>query len=324
MAQLLKSHGYEVHGTLRRSSADNTWRLERLGLMGAIHLHDWHLADPQSIHAIVAGTRPDRIFHLAAESYTVDSMTHPSGTLAANLLGTAYLLEAARLTSSRSTVILAGSSEVYGRSKTPFIVDENSPHRPTNPYGISKSAVSQLAEVYREAHSMNVRVAILFNHESELRSRQFVTRKITHALAQRSALGATSILRLGNLGALRDWGSAKEYVRGIALLAEIEENRDVVFATGRRTTVENWLAVCADELGMRIVIEQSDESELVRNRDTGDVIAEVDPRYLRSDDTHTPSATAALAYRLLGWQAATTAEELARQMVRAEIQALTN
>ena len=320
LAQLLEKEGVVVHGSVRRSSGDNLWRLERLGLLESVHFHEWHLEDPHSISETIRQLRPSLIFHLAAESFTWDSVDRPYPTLSANILGTLGVLEAVRKGSPESTVVLAGSSEVFGRESSDFAANEGSPHRPSNPYGVSKSAASQLADVYRSLHGLRTRVAILFNHESELRSPQFVTRKITLGLAAFERSGKKRPFRLGNVSSSRDWGSAREYVRGMLMLASSETDHDVVFGTGKLHTVLDWLRYCGEELDLDVFPMESAQGLQIVDGKSGATVVTVDSGLMRPQDLVTPSADWTLAKDVLGWRPRTSARTLAMDMMRSELQ----
>lgn len=323
LAQLLDKEGVVVHGSVRRSSGDNLWRLDRLRLLDSVRLHEWNLEDPHSISETIRQLQPSMIFHLAAESFTWDSVIRPYPTLSANILGTLGVLEAARKGSRDSTVVLAGSSEVFGRESSDFSANEMSPHRPSNPYGVSKSAASQLADVYRSLHGLRTRVAILFNHESELRSPQFVTRKITLGLAAFERSGNKRPFTLGNVSSSRDWGSAREYVRGMLMLASSETDYDVVFGTGQLNTVLDWLRYCGEELDLDILPLESDQGLHIVDVKSGATVVQVDSGLMRTQDLVTPSADWTLAKEVLDWCPRTSARTLAMDMMRSEMEFFT-
>ncbi len=322
LASSFLSQGWSVHGTVRRTSGDNLWRLEELGVLDRILLHEWSLEDPYSIHDPLRVANSSRIFHMAAESFTHDSFRRPHATLTANVLGTVGLLEAVRKECPQATVVIASSSEIFGRQQSPFTVDESSVHRPTNPYGVSKSAATQLGDVYRHTHGLRVRSALLFNHESPWRGTQFVTRKISSALARMVVLDDPTPIRLGNLWALRDWGSAEEYVRGMMLLSEAPEDTDVIFATGEKFSVFDWLRACGREVGLSLEYDEDANHGVCIDRPTGRVVATVDSALLRSDDLMTPDANTTLATRRLAWRPRLRAPQIASSMIRSDVHRL--
>lgn len=322
LASNFLNQGWSVHGTVRRTSGDNLWRLKELGVLDRVSLYEWSLEDPHSIHDPLRMAKSCRIFHMAAESFTHDSFQRPHATLTANVLGTVGLLEAARTECPQAIIVMAGSSEIFGRQQSPFRVDESSVHRPTNPYGVSKSASTQLGEVYRRAHGLRVRSALLFNHESPWRGNQFVTRKISSALARIIVLGDPTPIKLGNLWALRDWGSAEEYVEGMMLLSEAPEDTDVLFATGEKFSVFDWLRACGHEAGLSLEYDEDGHNGVCIDRPTGRIVATVDSALLRSDDLMTPDANTTLATTRLAWRPRLRAPEIALSMVRSDVHRL--
>jgi GDPmannose 4,6-dehydratase len=237
LAELLLEKGYEVHGTLRRTSSFNTGRIDHI--FDRLHLHHADMLDATSIRRVVDLTRPDEVYHLAAQSHVRVSFDEPEYTFEVNATGTLRLLEAVRSVAPKARFYQAGSSEMFGNAPAPQTID--TPFHPRSPYGVSKVAAHWHAVNYREAYGMFVSNGILFNHESPRRGPTFVTQKICQAVKRRDP-----VIELGNLDARRDWGWAPDYVRAMWMMLQRSGPGDFVVATGSSRRVSDWFArACA-------------------------------------------------------------------------------
>lgn len=327
LAQLLLDKGYRVHGLKRRSSSFNTGRIESI-------YQDPHVADPRlSLHygdmtdstnliRLVKETQPDEIYNLAAQSHVQVSFETPEYTANADGIGTLRLLEAIRILGLERTCRFyqASTSELYGlvqevpqREATPFY--------PRSPYAAAKLYAYWIVVNYREAYGMHASNGILFNHESPLRGETFVTRKITRAAAA-IALGRQEMLYLGNLNAQRDWGHAREYVRGMWLMLQADEPDDYVLATGKTTTVRTFVEWAFEDAGIALRWDGKDADEKGYCAKTGRLLVAVDPRYFRPTEVELLIGDPTKARDKLGWQHDTSPRDLAREMVQADLQVM--
>ena len=307
LAELLIQKGYEVHGLIRRSSTFNTDRIDHLyqdrhdkGVKLFLHYGD--LSDGSRLVSLIGDLKPDEIYNLGAQSHVRVSFDEPEYTGDITGLGTSRVLEAVRLVSPKSRFYQASSSEMFGATPPPQ--NENTPFYPRSPYGAAKVYSYWMTKNYREAYDLFAVNGILFNHESPRRGETFVTRKITRAVARIKA-GLQSKLYLGNLDAVRDWGYAPEYVEGMWRMLQHEKPMDYVLATGKPTTIKEFLGYSFSQVGL-------DWQEFV----------EFDSRYLRPTEVDALIGDASLAKRELSWEAKTMAEDLAKLMVDSDVEAL--
>jgi len=305
LAELLLAKNYKVHGVIRRSSSFNTERIE--GIYQDPHLdaqdlflHYGDLADATSLVNLVRDIQPDEVYNLAAQSHVKVSFEIPDYTGSITALGTLRILEALRAAGANARFYQASSSELYG--STPPPQSENSPFHPRSPYGVSKLYAFWSTVNYREAYGMHASNGILFNHESPRRGQTFVTRKITYAIAKIAA-GVQNKLFLGNLDAVRDWGYAKEFVEAMWLMTQQDEPDDYVIATGKPATVRDFVEVAFQEAGL-------DWEKYV----------EIDPRYFRPAEVDALVGDFSKAKKKLNWEPKTDWKELAKLMVRADIE----
>lgn len=307
LAELLIQKGYEVHGLIRRSSTFNTDRIDHLyqdrhdkGVKFFLHYGD--LSDGSRLVSLIGDLKPDEIYNLGAQSHVRVSFDEPEYTGDITGLGTSRVLEAVRLVSPKSRFYQASSSEMFGATPPPQ--NENTPFYPRSPYGAAKVYSYWMTKNYREAYDLFAVNGILFNHESPRRGETFVTRKITRAVARIKA-GLQNKLYLGNLDAVRDWGYAPEYVEGMWRMLQHDKPMDYVLATGKPTTIKEFLGYSFSHVGL-------DWQEFV----------EFDSRYLRPTEVDALIGDASLAKRELSWEAKTMAEDLAKLMVDADVEAL--
>ena len=324
LAEFLLDKGYEVHGVKRRSSSFNTGRIEHIyedprKLGARLHLHYGDLTDATNLIRLVQETQPTEIYNLAAQSHVQVSFETPEYTANADAMGTLRLLEAIRILGMEKTCRFyqASTSELYGLVQE-VPQRETTPFYPRSPYGVAKLYAYWIAVNYREAYGMFASNGILFNHESPLRGETFVTRKITRAVAA-IKLGRQERLYLGNLSARRDWGHAREYVRGMWLMLQHDEPDDFVLATGETTEVRQFVEWAFEDVGIALRWEGEGEDEKGYCAKTGRCLVEVDPRYFRPTEVDLLIGDATKASEKLGWEPEITVRELVREMVEADL-----
>lgn len=315
LAEFLLEKGYEVHGMLRRVSVSNTARIEHLMDGNKIKLHYGDMTDSSSVVRILAECRPDEIYNLAAQSHVAVSFEAPEycGDVAA--LGVLRILEAVRMLGmeKQCRIYQASTSELYGRvQEAPQ--DENTPFHPYSPYAVAKQYGYWIVREYREAYGMFAVNGILFNHESERRGENFVTRKITLA-AGRIACGIQEKLYLGNLDSKRDWGYAKDYVECMWLMLQHDRPEDFVIATGAQHTVREFATLAFQHVGIDIEWKGSGTGEKGISRADGKTVVEVSEALYRPTDVVDLWGSPAKAKAVLGWNPQKTSyEELVRKM----------
>jgi GDPmannose 4,6-dehydratase len=329
LSELLLGKGYEVHGVKRRSSSFNTGRIEDLYQdphieSARFHLHYGDLTDATNLIRIVQETQPTEIYNLAAQSHVAVSFETPEYTANADAVGTLRLLEAMRILGMEKTARFyqASTSELYGLVQQ-VPQRETTPFYPRSPYAVAKLYAYWIVVNYREAYGMHASNGILFNHESPLRGETFVTRKITRAAAAIS-LGRQDRLYLGNLDAKRDWGHAKEYVRGMWLMMQQDEPDDYILATGETTEVRQFVRWVFEDVGIPIEFRGVGIQEKGYCQETGKCLVEVDPRYFRPTEVDLLIGDPGKAKQRLGWSHETSVRELAREMVAADLQVMQN
>jgi GDPmannose 4,6-dehydratase len=299
LAELLLEKGYEVHGLVRRSSSFNTWRIDHVRDRLVLHYGD--LVDQNSLARALEALQPDEVYNLAAQSHVKVSFDMPEYTTDVTALGVLRLLDAVRDLGIKARVYQAGSSEMFGLvQETPQ--SEKTPFHPRSPYGVSKVYGHWLAVNYRESYAMHVSNGILFNHESPRRGENFVTRKITMAVAAIKQ-GREKELRLGNLDAKRDWGYAKDYVEAMWRILQQERPSDYVIATGETHSVREF---CEEAFGC-VGLDWKD-------------FVKVDPKYFRPAEVDLLLGDASKARRELGWAPKVDFKQLAKLMVEADLE----
>lgn len=323
LAEFLLDKGYIVHGVKRRASAFNTARIDHLYRDPheenvRFFLHHGDLTDSSNLTRIIKQTQPDEIYNLAAQSHVAVSFEEPEYTANADALGALRILEAIRILGleKKTRFYQASTSELYGLvQETPQ--KETTPFYPRSPYAVAKLYAYWITINYREAYGMYACNGILFNHESPVRGENFVTRKITRALA-RIKLGLQECLYLGNLDAKRDWGHARDYIEMQWLMLQQEQADDFVIATGVQYSVRDFVNAAASELGISISwkSEGVDEKGYDAN---GRCIVAVDPRYFRPTEVETLLGDASKAKEKLGWEPKITFDELVKEMVREDL-----
>jgi GDP-mannose 4,6-dehydratase len=330
LAEFLLEKGYEVHGIIRRSSSFNTGRIEHLYFdewvrdmkqQRSINLHYGDMTDSSSLIRIIQMTQPDEIYNLAAQSHVKVSFDVPEYTAEADATGTLRLLEAVRILGleRKTRIYQASTSELFGLVQE-VPQRETTPFYPRSPYGVAKLYGYWITKNYRESYGMFAVNGILFNHESERRGENFVTRKITLAAA-RIAAGLQDKLYLGNLDALRDWGYARDYVECMWLMLQHEQPEDFVIATGEQHSVREFTERAFAHVGIELRWQGEGIGEQGIDKATGRVLVEVDPKYFRPAEVETLLGDPTKAKTLLGWNPQKTSfEELVRLMVEHDVQ----
>jgi GDPmannose 4,6-dehydratase len=324
LARLLLEKGYVVHGIKRRSSSFNTGRIEEIyedphEPHPRFFLHHGDMTDATNLIRIVQETQPDEIYNLAAQSHVHVSFETPEYTANADGIGVLRLLEAIRILGleKKTRFYQASTSELYGLVQE-VPQRETTPFYPRSPYGAAKLYAYWITVNYREAYGMYACNGILFNHESPLRGETFVTRKITRAAAA-IHLGKQEKLFLGNLDAKRDWGHAKEYVRGMWMMLQQDEPEDFVLATGETTEVRQFVQWAFEDVGIDLEWRGTGVDEKGYDGATGKCLVEVDPRYFRPTEVELLLGDPSKAKQKLGWSHETSVRDLAREMVQADL-----
>lgn len=319
LAQLLLEKGYEVYGTCRRTSSVNFWRLDELGVRNHPHLHlvDYDLTDLGASLSLVSKVEPEEIYNLAAQSFVGVSFEQPTTTAQITGIGALNLLEAIRLTKRDIRFYQASTSEMFGKVQAVPQVEET-PFYPRSPYGVAKLYAHWMTVNYRESYGMFGSSGILFNHESPLRGREFVTRKITDSVAK-IALGQLDCLDLGNIDAKRDWGFAKDYVEGMWRMLQHHEPDTFVLATNRTETVRDFVRMAFAGAGIQVEFRGKDEGETAVDTATGKTVMRINPAYYRPAEVDLLIGDPAKAKAKLGWTPTTRLEDLCKMMVQADL-----
>jgi GDPmannose 4,6-dehydratase len=327
LSELLLEKGYTVHGIKRRSSSFNTGRIEHLyqdphEKNQNFVLHYGDMTDSTNLIRIVQQTQPDEIYNLAAQSHVQVSFETAEYTANADAIGTLRLLEAIRILGmeTRTRFYQASTSELYGKVQE-VPQSETTPFYPRSPYAAAKLYAYWIVVNYREAYGLHASNGILFNHESPIRGETFVTRKITRAAAA-IHLGLQDRLYLGNLDAKRDWGHAREYVRGMWLMLQQDEPDDYVLATGVTTKVRAFVEWAFAETGVTLKWKGEGVEEKGYDVATGKCLVEVDPRYFRPTEVDLLIGDPTKAQNKLGWKYETPVQALCAEMVREDLKAV--
>ncbi|MCW7546063.1 GDP-mannose 4,6-dehydratase [Aurantimonas litoralis] len=325
LSELLLEKGYEVHGLKRRSSSFNTQRIDHLYLdphEGEVpfRLHYGDMTDSTNLIRLMADIRPTEIYNLAAQSHVAVSFESPEYTANADGIGVLRLLEAIRILGmeKETRYYQASTSELYGLVQE-VPQSESTPFYPRSPYAVAKLYGYWITVNYREAYGMYAANGILFNHESPVRGETFVTRKITRSVA-RIELGIDDCLFLGNLDAKRDWGHAKDYVRGMWMILQSNEPKDYVLATGETRSVREFVDVAFREVGKTIHWQGQGVDEVGIDAASGRTLVRIDPRYFRPTEVDLLIGDASHAQKDLGWVPEIDFAQLVREMVRTDLE----
>jgi GDPmannose 4,6-dehydratase len=319
LAELLLAKGYAVYGTYRRTSSVNFWRLEELGIAQhpKLHLVEFDLTDLGSAIRLLHTSEATEVYNLAAQSFVGVSFDQPHTTAQITGIGALNLLEAIRIVNPKIRFYQASTSEMFGKVQAVPQM-EDTPFYPRSPYGVAKLYAHWMTVNYRESYGIFGSSGILFNHESPLRGREFVTRKITDGMAK-LRLSKLDVLELGNLDAKRDWGFAKEYVEGMWRMLQADEPDTFVLATNRTETVRDFVTMAAKAAGFALAWQGKAEQERGIDTATGKTIVAINPKFYRPAEVELLIGNPAKAKAKLGWEPTTTLEQLCAMMVEADL-----
>jgi GDPmannose 4,6-dehydratase len=318
LARELLAKGYDVVGTVRRGSTPKTGRLERLGITDKVKLVSMELTEFANVISVLRLERPDYIYNLGAQSFVADSFEHPHLTSDINYHGLLNILEAIKIEGLDCSMYQASTSEMYGDVLS-NPQNEDTPFNPMSPYAVAKAAAHYLGRNYRAAYGMKVSNGILFNHESELRGREFVTRKITSQLAMIREKDKPAV-RLGNLDSVRDWGYAPDYVKGMIMINEAKVASDYVIATNTVTTVREFFNSAAIAAGFVPEFEGEGINERCICQKTNKVLCKVDKKYFRPSDVNYLRGDYSKIERELGWRPTTSLEAMTEKMMASDVE----
>jgi GDPmannose 4,6-dehydratase len=319
LAELLLGKGYKVFGTYRRTSSVNFWRIEELGISKHpnLHLVEYDLTDLSASIRLLQTTEATEVYNLAAQSFVGVSFDQPITTAEITGLGPVNLLEAIRIVNTKIRFYQASTSEMFGKVQAvPQI--ESTPFYPRSPYGVAKLYAHWMTINYRESYDIFASSGILFNHESPLRGREFVTRKITDSVAK-IKLGQLDCLELGNIDARRDWGFAKEYVEGMWRMLQADEPDTFVLATNRTETVRDFVRMAFKGAGASVEFKGTAEGETAIDSSTGKTVMRINPKFYRPAEVELLIGNPEQAKTKLGWTPTTTLEQLCQMMVEADV-----
>jgi GDPmannose 4,6-dehydratase len=317
LAKLLLSKGYKVYGAARRTSNHNMQRLESLGIEDQVEMVGMELLELSNIQAIVARLKPDEFYNLAGQSFVATSFDQPAYTTDVDAIAVLRILESLRAFSPKTRFYQASTSEMFGKVRS-VPQNEETPFYPRSPYAAAKVYAHHITVNYRESYGMYACSGILFNHESPLRGREFVTRKITRGFC-RVKNGLADRVELGNLSAARDWGFAGDYVEGIWRMLQQEEADDYVLATGRTNTIRDFATLAARKIDIELQWKGEGLDEVGVDRKTGKVWVAVNPKYYRPAEVDTLLGDASKARTKLGWSPKVGLESLAEMMIASDM-----
>jgi GDPmannose 4,6-dehydratase len=319
LAQLLLEKNYIVYGTYRRTSSVNFWRIEELGIdkHQNLHLVEYDLTDLSASIRLIQNTKADEVYNLAAQSFVGVSFEQPITTAEITGVGAVNLLEAIRIVNPKVRFYQASTSEMFGKVQAIPQV-EDTPFYPRSPYGVAKLYAHWMTINYRESYDIFGCSGILFNHESPLRGREFVTRKITDSVAK-IKLGKQDTLELGNLDAKRDWGFAKEYVEGMWRMLQVDEPDTYVLATNRTETVRDFVDLAFKAVDISLEWKGKAEEEVGICTNSGKAIVKINPKFYRPAEVELLIGNPLKAKQKLGWEPTTTLEQLCDMMVKADL-----
>ena len=322
LAELLLSKNYEVHGIIRRTSTNNLNRIQHI--LSKITLHYGDLSDSLSLIKIIQNVKPDEIYNLAAQSDVKVSFSTPEYTADIDALGTLRLLEACRICGIDKTVKFyqASTSELFGKVEA-FPQSETTPFHPYSPYAIAKQYSYWIVKEYREAYGMFAVNGILFNHESERRGEEFVTRKITKSVAH-IMNGTQDHLELGNLDSLRDWGYANDYVEAMWLMLQNDTPDDFVIATGEQHSVRDFVNETFKHYGVDIIWQGNGIDEVGIDSSTGKILVSVNPKFFRPTEVDNLCGDASKANKILKWKPKVSFKELVKIMAESDKEKIFN
>ncbi len=319
LAELLLSKGYEVYGTFRRTASVNFWRIEELKIRDNpnLKLIEFDLTDQSNAIRVLSLVDFDEVYNLAAQSFVGVSFEQPITTAHITGLGTLHLLEAIRIINPKIKFYQASTSEMFGQVQE-IPQTEKTAFYPRSPYGVAKLYAHWITVNYRESYNIFGTSGILFNHESPLRGKEFVTRKITDGVAK-IKLGKMDILELGNLDAKRDWGFAGDYVDGMYKMVQVDEPDTYILATNRTVSVREFVKMAFNAVDIEIFFEGVGKDEVGRDLTTGKILVKVNPAFYRPAEVDLLIGNPEKAKKLLNWEPKTTLEELCKMMVDSDL-----
>ena len=319
LAKLLLEKGYLVYGAFRRTSSVNFWRLEELKINNHpnLKLVEFDLTDQANCFSLVSEIMPDEIYNLAAQSFVGVSFKQPVTTAHATGIGALYLLEAIRIINPKIKFYQASTSEMFGKVHE-IPQTENTIFHPRSPYGVAKLYAHWMTINYRESYNIFGVCGILFNHESPLRGKEFVTRKITDAVAK-IKLGKQELLELGNLDAKRDWGFAKEYVESMYLMMQNDIADTYVVATNRTETVRDFVSMAFKAIDVNIIWSGEGVNEIGVNKVSEKTVVKINKEFHRPSEVDLLIGDASKAKKILGWEPKTSLEDLCKMMVKEDL-----
>lgn len=319
LAELLLAKGYKVYGTYRRASTVNFWRMQELGIQDheRLTLVEFDITDLSNCIRLLQNTEADEVYNLAAQSFVGVSFEQPLTTADITGVGPLNLLEAVRIVNPKIRFYQASTSELYGKVQE-VPQTEKTPFYPRSPYASAKLFAHWSVVNYRESYDMFATSGILFNHESPLRGKEFVTRKITNKVAQ-IALGGKGPLELGNMNAKRDWGFAKEYVEGMYLMLQHNKADTFVLATNQTHSVRHFVEMAFKAADISIEWQGENENEKAYNVDNGELMVAVNPKFYRPCEVELLIGDYTKANKILGWQPKTQIGELCQMMVESDL-----
>ncbi len=319
LTEFLLNKGYKVYGTYRRTASVNFWRIEELGIEKDpnLELIEYDLTDQSNTIRMVNDIKPDEIYNLAAQSFVGVSFEQPITTAHITGLGALHLLEAIRIVDKNIKFYQASTSEMFGLVQS-IPQNEKTPFYPRSPYGVAKLYAHWMVVNYRESYNIFASSGILFNHESPLRGKEFVTRKITDGVAK-IKLGKLDYIELGNLEAKRDWGYAKEYVEGMYLMLQADKSDTYVLATNRTETVRDFVIMSFKAIGKELIWRGAGVNEEAIDRESGKVVVKINPKFYRPAEVDLLIGDPSKAKRELGWTPKTSLEELCSMMVKEDL-----
>jgi len=320
LAKLLLEKGYEVHGGVRRISQPETSRLDLLGITRDVQLHEFDLTEHNNIFRTIRKIEMDEFYNLAAQSFVGASWELPVYTAEADGMAVVRILDTLRSIRPDCRFYQASTSEMFGLVQE-VPQSETTRLYPRSPYGVAKVYGHYITMNYRESFDMHASSGILFNHESPLRGKEFVTRKITLGLAA-LAHGGDAPVELGNMDAKRDWGFAGDYVEGMYLMLQQDDADDYVLATGETTTIRDFFTCAASALGMDLAWEGEGEGETATDTRTGKLVMKVNPRFYRPAEVELLIGDPSKARTKLGWEPKVNVRDLAEMMAKSDYDAL--
>jgi len=316
LAKLLLEKGYRVIGGDRRTASGSLWRLQSLGIANDVEITDFELAEFTNIYTVIEKFQPDEIYNLAAQSFVAVSFEMPIMTSDITGLGVSRILEAIRKINPKIKFYQASTSEMFGQI-VEKVQNEKTAFHPRSPYGVAKVFGHWMTVNYRESYNMFACSGILFNHESPLRGKEFVTRKITMGLSKVKS-GQLSCLELGNINAKRDWGFAGDYVEAMYLMMQHDIPDDYVISTGENHSIKDFIKIVCDELDIKIEWSGENLNEKCIDSSTGKVIIKINTKYYRPAEVDVLLGDSSKAKNTFGWKPKTSFEDLVSMMIKAD------